>query len=219
MAISTDQVVENKLYVWTLKKHSNPKTSKYWADVVNGVVLFNPEYVAEQLENAKKKVEEVKKAWWNILVVMDKQLYRDDIKSLCEEKGYHYMNYNLPAWVFTNFETLKSRISQMNDLTSFVNSEDFAWLTKREKSATIKRLKKLETIYWWVKNLKSLPDLTIVVDGVFLSNFVNELEKMNMDSVVMSSSDFDRYRNEEWLVMANINSYKSLDFAMKYILS
>ncbi|UFX82536.1 30S ribosomal protein S2 [Candidatus Absconditicoccus praedator] len=218
MAANTDQIVENKLYVGGLKKFSNPKTMKYWADVVDNVVLFNPEFVSQQLENARKKVQEVKNAGGEVLIIMDKQLYKDDLESLCEEQGVHYFNYKVPAGVFTNFETLKSRIKQMNELKDFIQSDDFSALTKKEKSSTQKKLKKLESIYKGVKNLKALPSLVIIVDGVYLSNFVNEVERLGLDNIIVTNSEFNRYRDEERLLMTNTNSYKSLDFVLKYIL-
>lgn len=218
MALTIDNVVWAKMYVWTLKRHSDPKTRKFWADVVNWVVLINPEHILSQLENAKKRVEKAKADKSDIVVILDKGMYRDEIKDICEAQWISYLNYKVPAWVFTNFETLKSRIASMNELERFISSEDFESLTKKEKFQKIKKLKKLKAIYSWVKNLKSRPKFAIIVDGVSLSNFVDEVAKLKIDNIVVSSTDFNRYWDEDSLLISNINSYESLKTAMEYIL-
>ncbi len=218
MGITTDAVLSDKMYVWTLKKFAHPKTSKYWADVVDWMVLINPEFIVNQLESAKQKVQNMKNEWWDILVISEKWVLRDEISQLCEWQWIHYMNYKVPAGVLTNFDTLKWRIDSMVDLSSFMESSEFASLTKKEKLSKKRKLMKLKLIYGWVRNLKQKPSLVIIVDGVFLSNFVDEAEKAWVDNIVISSTDFDRYWSDENLIVSNVNSYRSLKSIMEYIL-
>lgn len=218
MAVLLDQILWSKAYVWVLKKYSNPKTQKYWADVQNWVAIINPEIIASQLENAKNKIQQLKKENKQILLICEKILYRDEIESLWKEVWIHYLNYKVPGWVLTNFDTLLSRINSMNELKNYIEGEDFQKLTKKEKLVKIRQYNKLEMVYKWVKNLKSLPDFVIIVDGVFMSKFVNEVVKMKIDNLILSTTNFNRRWNEDNLILMNVNSYNSLDFVLKYIL-
>ncbi len=218
MSLTVDSVIWSKMYIWTLKMHSDPKTRKYWADVVNDMVLFNPEFILSQLENAKSKIAKVKAEGWEILIVADKILFRDEIADICESEWIHYMNYKVPAWVFTNFTTLKSRIDSMLELERYVESDDFMTLTKKERQDKMKQLKKLKSVYNWVRNLKNKPDLAIILDWVGLSNFVDEIDSLWLDNIVVASSNFNRYWKEENLLLSNLSSYESIKFAMEYIL-
>ncbi|MFZ5341742.1 MAG: hypothetical protein ACOZBL_04290 [Patescibacteria group bacterium] len=52
-----------------------------------------------------------------------------------------------------------------------------------------------------------------------MSKFVDEIKKLKMDNIIVSSSDFNRWWDDSSLIMANVNSYSSLDYIMKYILN
>ncbi len=213
------QIIDNKLFVGTLKKRANPKTSKYWADVHEKLVLINPEIILQQLQRAAEKIKKYLEEWKEVLVLHDKLLYKEELEKLCEEKGVHYFSYKVPSGVITNFETLFQNIKKMNELRKFVESEDFQKLTKKERLVKMRQLKKMEDIYKGVKNMNKKPDVVIVIDWKYLEKFVHEIEISGVDNVVIANTDFNRWWPEENLIMANTNSYESLDFILKTLLS
>ncbi len=210
-------VIDNKLYIWTLKSSANPKTEKYWAGVVDGLVVIDPEIIVSQLDRAKELVKKHKEAWGDILVLSDKLIYKEEIEQICEANEVHYFSYKVPSWVITNFETLYSNIKKMNDLRKFIESDDFMKLTKKERQVKKRQLAKMESVYKWVKNLTKKPDLVIVVDGTFLSKFVDEIVKTGVDGIVLASTDFDKWLDDKLVVM-NTNSYVSVPSVLKYLL-
>ena len=62
MSVSVQDIVAAQAHIGTLKNEAHPKTSKYWSEVTNGVVVINPEAIAEQLEAAKAQVAAAKAA-------------------------------------------------------------------------------------------------------------------------------------------------------------
>lgn len=219
MAVTIQQIIDSKSYVWTLKKQACPKTRKYWIDEQSNMVLIDPEIVAGQLEAAKTKLSEAKKAGKSILVICEKGIYREEIAEICAKQWIHYLNYKIPAWVLTNFDTFYQRIKSMNELQKFIETEEFLSLTKKERASKVRELKKVELVYKWVKSLQKKPDLVIVVDGTYNAKFVDELEKTKTDNIVLASTNFDRWWKEESLVMTNVSYYDSLDLTLKYILN
>lgn len=216
---NVEKIIEAKLYLWDLKKRSNPKTRDYWLEVKNGIVLFDPETILKQLDFAKNKIAELKKEWKNILIVSDKLLYKENIEKISQEKGVYYMNYKVPSWVLTNFDTLLSRVKKMNELRKYVSSEVFQKISKKERLFKMKELNKVERIYKWVDWLKNKPDFVIVLDGMYMSKFVDELEKLNIDNLLLINSNFNRWWNKDKLIAMNMNSLDSLTFVLNYILS
>jgi len=209
-------VIDNRLYIWTLKSDANPKTEKYWAGVVNGLVVMDPDVIVSQLERVKELVEKHKAAWNDILVLSDKLIYKEEIEKICEANDVHYFSYKVPSWVVTNFETLYSNIKKMNDLRKFIESDDFLKLTKKEKQVKKRQLAKMESVYKGVKNLTKKPDLVIIVDGTFLSKFVDEIIKTGVDGIVLASTDFNKWLDDK-LVIMNTNGYLSVPFVLKYL--
>lgn len=218
MTINIDQIVTVKSYVWTIKINSNPKTRKYWLGVKDELVIINPERQKELLENARKKLINAKEESKKVLIISDKSLIRDEVAQICDSNWYYFLNFKVPAWVLTNFETLLSSIKSMNALKTFIESDEFDSLTKKEKLTKIRQLNKVEKLYRWVKKLTSLPDLVVVIDGYQMSKFVDELEKLSIDNIIISSTDFNRWWKDENLVISNVNYYESLMFVLNYIL-
>ena len=218
---SVDAVIENKLYVGTPKFLSNLKhTSKYWLWVKDWVVVLDPSKIANKLKLIKSKIEESLKKGEEILVVFDKEFYREELEKLAEKKGIYYLNNKVPGGVFTNFKTFKERITSMNKLRRFIESEAYGKLTKKEKLMKQRQLKKLELIYKWVTSMKKIPANVIVVDAFYHTKVMNELAIIKgTNTIVLANTDFDRWIDDESVLFVNTASYKSIDYVLKYLLS
>lgn len=216
--MSIQDIIDNKVYIGSLKNESHPKTSPYWLDVINGLVVLDPESIVKQMESAKEKVQAVKKAKWTILLICEKKMYSDEAQALCEKNGYAYLTQKTPGGFLTNFDTLIKRIESLNEMTAFMKGENFQSLTKKEQLIYKRRFDKINRVYSGAKDLSKRPDLVLVVDGAEMWGIIDEIEQTNLDSIVLASSNYKRYF-KKWDIVANVMSHKSLDFVLKYILS
>jgi len=214
--MSINDVIEAQAHIGTLKSEAHPKTNKYWAGVVNNIVVINPEVIVEQIENANKKIKKAKEEGKEILIVSEKKMYADELEKIGEQYGVSYLNYKLPSGFLTNFETLKKRIESMNSMARFVDTEAYLSLTKKEQLVYKRKLARVLKIYKWVKNLTRKPELVIVLDGNMMDNFINEIEKTpNIQNIIIAGTNFSRRWDEESIVVTNIGSHKSIDFVLK----
>lgn len=214
-----DELVLNKVYLWTPRSVFFPKvteSSVLWT--INKQIVLNPEIIAEKLISAKSKIDEYKSNKKNILVVLDKEVFSDDVESICSNSWALFLNNKVPSWIFTNFETFVSRIQSMNKLKKIVSSDSFDRLTKKEQLIFKRNLWKLEEIYKWVTDLKKVPDLVVVVDAEYNSWVIDELEKAKIDYIAISNTDLSRYLSIDNLIVANTNSYESVLYILKYLL-
>lgn len=213
-------VIKNSLYVWTPKFGAIPKvTAKYWMWIKNGMVIFDPEKIAENIKKVKNKVDLYKKEKKDILVIYNKEYYSQNLEDLLGNSNISYLNNKVPSWVFTNFDTIKKRINSMNTLSMYIQSDEFLLLTKKERLTKIRQLKKLETVYNWVKKISKLPDLVIIVDWKFNEKVVKEVLMLDkVDIIVVANSDFDKWINDDNLLVANTLSHNSINFILNYLL-
>jgi ribosomal protein S2 len=107
----------------------------------------------------------------------------------------------------------------MNEVAEFMESEDFHRLTKKEQLTYKRKFQKAQKMYKGVRKLNAKPDLIIVVDGAYMDSLVKEIQVASIPALILASSDFGRRRDPNYLLMANMNSHKSLDFVLQYILS
>lgn len=221
MTVSVNQIVEAQAHIGTLKNEAHPKTSKYWSEVTNGVVVINPESVAQQLEDAKATIQKAKAAGKEILVVCEKKMYAAELEALAKKAGVSYLNYKVSGGFLTNFDTFKKRIDSINEMASFMESEAYAALTKKEQLVYKRNFDRANKVYKGVTNLKKRPELVIVVDGTMLSTLIDEVENLKgkLEAIVIAGTNFSRYWPENELVVTNINSYTSIDFVLNYLLS
>lgn len=220
MSVSVQDIVAAQAHIGTLKNEAHPKTSKYWSEVTNGVVVINPEAIAEQLEAAKAQVAAAKAAGKEILVVCEKKMYAEELEALAAKAGVAFLNYKVSGGFLTNFDTFKKRIDSINEMVSFMETDAFASLTKKEQLVYKRNFERANKVYKGVTKLKKRPELVIIVDGNMLSTLIDEVEKLKgkLEAIVIAGTNFSRYWPENEIITTNINSYQSLDFVLKSIL-
>jgi len=212
-------LIANKVYIWTTRTNFFPKiTEKTTLGVVNKEMVIDPSITAESLLAAREKIKWLKEAWKNILLVLDKEVFRDDVEKLCNSSNVMFLNNKIPSWLFTNFSTFSKSIAAMNDLRKLISSDRFSKLTKKEQLITKRNLSKLELVYKGVTNLKRLPDLVVVVDAEYNTWVIKELEKAKIDYVAIANTDLSRWLSTDNLVVANTNSYESVMYILDYLL-
>ena len=220
MSVSVQDIVAAQAHIGTLKNEAHPKTSKYWSEVTNGVVVINPEAIAEQLEVAKAQVAAAKAAGKEILVVCEKKMYAEELEALAAKAGVAFLNYKVSGGFLTNFDTFKKRIDSINEMVSFMETDAFASLTKKEQLVYKRNFERANKVYKGVTKLKKRPELVIIVDGNMLSTLIDEVENLKgkLEAIVIAGTNFSRYWPENEIITTNINSYQSLDFVLKSIL-
>ena len=212
-------LIANKAYIWTPRTKFFPKiTEKNTLWVVNKEMVIDPSITAEALLSAREKIKWLKEAWKNILLVLDKEVFRDDVEKLCNSSNVMFLNNKIPSWLFTNFSTFSKSIAAMNDLRKLISSDRFSKLTKKEQLITKRNLAKFELVYKGVTNLKRLPDLVVVVDAEYNAWVIKELEKAKIDYVAIANTDLSRWLSTDNLVVANTNSYESVMYILDYLL-
>ena len=220
MSVSVQDIVAAQAHIGTLKNEAHPKTSKYWSEVTNGVVVINPEAIAEQLEAAKAQVAAAKAAGKEILVVCEKKMYAEELEALAQKAGVAFPNYKVSGGFLTNFDTFKKRIDSINEMVSFMETDAFASLTKKEQLVYKRNFERANKVYKGVTKLKKRPELVIIVDGNMLSTLIDEVENLKgkLEAIVIAGTNFSRYWPENEIITTNINSYQSLDLVLKSIL-
>ena len=220
MTITANDVIKAQAHIGPLKSEAHPKTNKYWSGVVNGVAVVDPDMLAQQLEQAQKKVQEAKKAGKEILIISEKKMIADELSTMGDTLGYCYLNYKFPSGFLTNFETFKKRIESMNTMARFVETDNYSALTKKEQLVYKRKLERVLKIYKGVKNLTKKPDLVIVIDGQMMDGLINEITKQtDMDNIIIAGTNFSRRWDEKDIIITNVGSHKSMDFVLKSILN
>ncbi len=214
-----NNLIDNKVYIWTTRSKYFPKiTDNFVMWKSKNQIVLDPSKVADSLVSAKEKIDQAKKDDKTILLVWDKEVFREDIENVCSLSNILFLNNKVPSWIFTNFKTFEKRIYSMNKLNKFIQSPAFAKLTKKEQLMKKRELNKLETIYKWVNGLNKLPDLIVVLDAEYNLWVIQEIENVNIDYIAISNTNLSRWLKTDNLVVANTDSYESVTYLLNYLL-
>jgi small subunit ribosomal protein S2 len=212
-------LVENKVYIWTTRSEFFPKVTDsmiLWTK--DKQIVIDPDKIADKLLSVKEKIDSTKKDGKTIVVILDKEAFKDEVKDICSSTGISFLNNKVPSGIFTNFETFWKRIQSLNKLKKFIESPAFEKITKKEQLMKKRELEKLQTVYEGVSNLNKLPDLVVVIDAEYNSWVIRELEKVNIPYIATANTNLSRYLKTSDLVIMNTNSYESVTYVLNYLL-
>jgi len=212
-------LVDVKSYVWTTRSDYFPKVTDFmilWTK--DKQIVIDPDKIADKLISVKEKIESAKKDAKNIVVILDKEAFKDEVKEICSSANVSFLNNKVPSGIFTNFETFWKRIQSLNKLRKFIESSAFEKLTKKEQLMKKRELEKLQTVYEGVANLNKLPDLVVVVDAEYNSWVIRELEKVNIPYIAITNTNLSKYLKTSDLVVMNTNSYEAVTYVLNYLL-
>lgn len=169
-----NSMFENLLHIGNKSNYWNPKMKPYIYGSVNGVHVINLVETAKKLEEVKSELKELASEGKKILFVATKLQSRDSFAKLASETGHYYVTEKWVPGLLTNFKTIKRRISTYLKLLRDSETGAFNVLTKKEAAGKMLELEKLDRAFRGLKDMKKIPEVIFVVDGVYEKQAIKE---------------------------------------------
>lgn len=208
-----NEMFDNLLHIGNKTNYWNPKMKKYIYGSVNGIHVINLVVTVEKIEETKQALKELHTSGKKILFVGTKLQARDAIAKLASESWHFYVTDKWVPWLLTNFKTIKRRIATYLQLSKDMQAWVFDVLTKKEKASKMLELEKLDKAYKWVKDMKKIPDVVFVVDGVYEDQAVKEANILNLTSFAILSTNGDD-TVVDYAIPANTNAVTSIEYVL-----
>ncbi|MDD3794264.1 MAG: 30S ribosomal protein S2 [Candidatus Gracilibacteria bacterium] len=206
-----NSMFENLLHIGNKANYWNPRMKSYIYGSVNGIHVINLTKTVEKIEEVKAELKELHTSGKKILFVGTKLQARDAIAKMASESGHFYVTEKWVPGLLTNFKTIKKRIATYMQLDKDLNSGAFDMLTKKEKASKMLELDKLTRAFAGVKDMKKIPDVVFVIDGVFEAQAIREANQLKLLSyAVLNTNGDDTFLTN--CIPANTNSVKSIDY-------
>jgi len=206
-----NSMFENLLHIGNKANYWNPKMKRYIYGSVNGIHVINLTKTIEKIEEVKAELKELHTSGKKILFVATKLQARDAIAKMASESGHFYVTEKWVPGLLTNFKTIKKRIATYMQLDKDLNSGAFDMLSKKEKASKMLELDKLNRAFAWVKDMKKIPDVVFVIDGIFEAQAIREANQLKLLSyAVLNTNGDDTVLTN--CIPANTNSVKSIDY-------
>lgn len=209
--IELNAMFESLLHIGNKTNYWNPKMKSYIYGSVNGIHVIDLTKTAKKLQEVKAELKVLHSEGKKILFVATKLQSRDAFITLAEETGHYYVSEKWVPGLLTNFKTIKKRIATYVKLLKDSEMGWFEGLTKKEIAWKLLDLEKLDKAFKWLKEMKKVPDVIFVVDGVYEEQAVKEANSLKIRSyAILNTNGNDTLVDN--LIPANTNSVKSTEY-------
>jgi small subunit ribosomal protein S2 len=175
----------HKAYRW------NPKMFPYIYTERNNIHILDLVQSAQLLKEANSYLQSAAEQGKTFLFVGTKRQASTLIAQEAKRCNSYYVNHRWLGGMLTNWITLESRITRLKQLEEQEATQLFDQLPKKEASLCRKELEKLRKHLSGVKDMKTLPDVVIVIDQKREITAIRECRKLGIPIVSILDTNCD----------------------------
>ena len=207
--ISLEQMLQAGVHFGHQTKYWNPKMDQYIFGVRNKIHIINLEHTVEMIKPALKFIEGVAAKNNKILFVGTKRTATDIIKNEAIRCSMPYVNERWLGGMLTNYKTIRSSITRLENLLRQKEDGTFNKLTKKEGLKIQRDIDRLEKSIGGVTEMGGLPDALFIIDVKRESIAVSEASKMGIPIVGIVDSNSNP-EGIDYVVPGNDDSIRSI---------
>lgn len=189
--ISMKQLLEAGVHFGHQTRRWNPKMAEYIYTERNGIYIIDLQKTVKKVDEAYLFIRSVAEKNGKILFVGTKKQAQDSIREEAERCGMFYINNRWLGGTLTNFNTIKTRIARLKELTRMQEDGSFDYLTKKEAAKLTLELEKLESNLGGIKEMRYLPDAIFVVDPKKEHIAVQEARRLGIPIIGIADTNCD----------------------------
>ena len=175
----------HKAYRW------NPKMFSYIYTEKNNIHILDLLQSLQLLKKANSYVELAAKEGKTFLFIGTKRQASNIIAQQAVRANSYYVNHRWLGGMLTNWVTLRTRIIRLKELEEQESNDIFTLLPKKEASIRQKELNKLRKHLNGVKEMKTLPDIVIIIDQNREMTAVKECQKLGIPIISILDTNCD----------------------------
>ena len=207
--ISLEQMLQAGVHFGHQTKYWNPKMEQHIFGVRNKIHIINLEHTVEMIKPALKFIEGVAAKNNKILFVGTKRTATDIIKNEAIRCSMPYVNERWLGGMLTNYKTIRSSITRLENLLRQKEDGTFSRLTKKEGLKIQRDIDRLQKSIGGVTEMGGLPDALFIIDVKRESIAVSEASKMGIPIVGIVDSNSNP-EGIDYVVPGNDDSIRSI---------
>ena len=161
----------------------NPKMKPYIFGSRGDIYIIDLKQTLYGLDAAYTFVSEIARKGGTVLFVGTKKQAQEAVADAANKCGMPYVNARWLGGMLTNFVTIRSRVTRMEELEAMEADGRMAVLPKKEQILLRKELSKLQTNLNGIRNMKRTPDAVFVIDTNREAIAIHEARRLNIPVV------------------------------------
>ena len=169
----------------------NPKMRPYIYARRNLIHIIDVRETVRGLLRARKYLQRVAAQGSLVLFVGTKRQAGDTIEQQGTRCGMPFVSDRWLGGTLTNFRTIRSRLSRLEELEAIRSGEELATYSKKMQSALAREYRKMFRNLNGMRTMNRLPECLVVIDPRKEKNAVKEARKLGITTVALIDTDCD----------------------------
>ena len=207
--ITLEEMLQAGVHFGHQTKYWNPKMENHIFGVRDKIHIINLEHTVEMIKPAMKFIESVAAKNNKILFVGTKRTATDIIKNEAIRCSMPYVNERWLGGMLTNYKTIRSSITRLENLLRQKEDGTFSKLTKKEGLKIQRDIDRLQKSIGGVTEMGGLPDALFIIDVKREAIAVSEASKMGIPIIGIVDSNSNP-EGIDYVIPGNDDSIRSI---------
>ena len=172
--VSMNYLLEAGVQFGHQKRRWNPKMKQYIYTSRDDIYIIDLQKAVKCLEDAYEAMKEIASNGGQVLFIGTKKQAKEAAKECAERVGMYYVNTRWLGGTLTNFRTIRSRVTRMEEIEKQEEDGTFEALPKKEVIKIRKEYAKLVNNLSGIRNMTKLPQALVIVDPKKEENAIKE---------------------------------------------
>jgi small subunit ribosomal protein S2 len=194
----------------------NPKMRPYIYARKNLIHIIDVRQTVRGLLRAKKYLAQLTSRGSLVLFVGTKRQAADTVEREAERCGMPYVNDRWLGGSLTNYRTIRSRLTRLEELEAIRAGEQINTYSKKMQSALSREYRKMYRNLHGMRTMSRLPECLIVIDPKKEKNAISEARKMGVATIALIDTDCDPDL-VDLPIPGNDDSMRSIELVIKML--
>jgi len=185
------QLIESGVHFGHRTSRWNPKMRPYIYARRNLIHIIDVRETIRGLLRARKYLKQVVENGSLVLFVGTKRQAAETVEREAQRAGMPYISERWLGGTLTNFRTIRSRLTRLEELEALRESEEFNSYSKKMQSSLNREYQKMLRNLGGMRTMNRLPECMIVIDPRKEKNAVKEAQKLGITTVSLIDTDSD----------------------------
>lgn len=211
--VSLEQMLDSGVHFGHQVRRWNPKMAPFIYGERNGIHIIDILQTLVSLEEISKFLTEQSAQKKTILFVGTKRQAAPIIEITARACNANYVNQRWLGGMLTNWTTMNLCIEKLKRIEKQEEDGTLLKFPKKEQVLIQKRKEKLEKFFGGVKNMKTTPDIVILVGQPKEMNAVRECNKLGIRTITLLDTNCDPSL-ADLVIPANDDSIRSVELIL-----
>ncbi|UCE60372.1 MAG: 30S ribosomal protein S2 [Phycisphaerales bacterium] len=210
------QLIDSGIHFGHRASRWNPKMSPYIFGKRNTIHIIDIRETVKGLLRAKKFVAQVVARGADVLFIGTKRQARHQVQAQATRVGMPYVTERWLGGTLTNFRTIRSRLSRLEELEAAEKDGTALEYSKKMIATRTRELRKIRRNLDGIRQMDRLPGALVVIDVHRENNAVREARKLGIPTICLIDTDSDP-DFADLPIPGNDDAIRAIDTVLKHL--